>query len=161
MKINNNAVMKMLTLLLAAVALAFPAHSTWADDQVPFQGSAEGAIVGVAPDPAGVVLTVRAEGSATQLGRFTREESILFNPATGTLTGLIVFTAANGDQLFGTVQGGFVSPTLATGSYTFTGGTGRFQNASGAADFSLSSSDGVHFTVEFEGSLSSVGANKH
>ena len=160
MKTNCKTLSKMLTLLLTAVALAFPAHSNGANEQVPFQGSAEGAVVGVAPDPAGVVLTVQAEGYATQLGRFTREETILFNPATGTLTGLIVFTAANGDQLFGTVEGGFVSPTVATGTYTFTGGTGRFQNASGEADFSLSTSDGVHFAVEFDGSLSSVGANK-
>jgi hypothetical protein len=160
MKTNSNAVSKMLTLLLAAVALAFTVHSTWAKDQVPFQGSAAGAIVSVSPDPAGVVLAVLAEGNARHLGRFSREETILFNPATGALTGLIVFTAANGDQLFGTVEGGFVSPTRATGTYTFTGGTGRFKNASGEADFSLSSSDGVHFTVEFDGGLSSVGANK-
>ena len=159
MKTNINAISKTITLLLAAIALAFPAHSTWAKDQVPFQGSAEGAIVGASPDPDGVVLTVLAEGNATHLGRFTREETILFNPATGALTGLIVFTAANGDQLFGTVGGGFVSPTSATGTYTLTGGTGRFQNASGEAAFSLSTSDGVHFAVKFDGSLSSVGAN--
>ena len=160
MKTNINAVSKILTLLLAAVVLAFPAHSTWANDQVPFRGSAEGATVSVSPDPAGVVLTVLAEGNATYLGRFSREETILLNPATGALTGLIVFTAANGDQLFGTVAGGFVSPSRATGTYAFTGGTGLFQDASGEADFSLSTSDGVHFTVEFDGSLSSVGANK-
>ena len=160
MKTNSSAVSKMITLLLATVALAVSAHSTWANDQVPFQGSAKGAIVSVSPDPAGVVLVVLAEGNATQLGRFSREETILFNPATGVLTGLIVFTAANGDELFGTVEGGFVSPTTATGTYTFAGGTGRFQNASGEADFSLSTPDGVHFTVEFDGSLSSVGANK-
>ena len=160
MKTNSNAVSKILTLMVAALTLAFPLHSTWADDQVPFQGSAEGATVSVSPDPAGVVLLVLAEGDATHLGRFSREETILFNPATGALTGLIIFTAANGDQLSGTVEGGFITSGTATGTYTFTGGTGRFQNASGEADFSLSTSDGVHFTVEFEGSLSSVGANK-
>jgi hypothetical protein len=160
MKTNINAVSKMLTLLFAAVALAFVVHSTWASNQVLFQGNAEGATVNVSPDPAGVVLTVQAEGDATQLGRFSREETILFNPATGTLTGLIVFTAANGDELSGTVQGQFVSPTTALGTYTFTSGTGRFDNASGEADFSLATLDGVNFTVEFEGSLSTVGANK-
>ena len=160
MKTNSSTVSKMLTLLLVAVVLASAPHSILANDQVPFRGKAQGATVGVAPDPAGVVLTVQAEGNATHLGRFSREETILFNPATGTLTGLIVFTAANGDRLSGTVAGGFVSPTQATGTYTFTGGTGRFQNASGDAEFSLSTSDGVHFTVEFDGSLSSVGANK-
>jgi hypothetical protein len=127
---------------------------------VPFQGSAEGGIVNATPDPGGVVLTVAADGNATHLGKFSREETILFNPGTGVLTGVIVFTAANGDQLFGTVDGGFVSTTEATGSYIFTGGTGRFQNASGEADFFLTTPDGVHFTVEFDGSLSSVGSNK-
>jgi hypothetical protein len=160
MNTNSNSLPKVITLLLAAIALAFPVHSTRAEDQVPFQGSADGAIVGLVPDPGGVVLTVLAEGNAAYLGEFAREETILFNPATGVLTGLIVFTGANGDELFGTVDGGFVSDTEATGTYTFTGGTGRFQNASGEADFFLSTSDGVHFTVEFDGSLSSVGANK-
>lgn len=160
MKTSINTVSKIIMPLLAAIALAFPTHSTSAKDQVPFHGSAEGAIVSVSPDPGGVVLTVLAGGNATHLGQFSREETILFNPETGVLTGLVVFTAANGDQLFGTVEGGFVSDSEATGTYTFMGGTGRFKNASGEADFSLSSSDEVHFTVEFDGILSSVGANK-
>jgi hypothetical protein len=159
MKTNIKAVTKMLTHLLAAVALACTVPAAWADDQVPFQGSAEGAIASVSPDPGGVVLTVLAEGNATQLGRFSREETILLNPATGTVTGLIVFTAANGDQLFSGVVGGFISPNTATGTYTFTGGTGRFANATGGADFIISTPDGVHFSVEFNGTLSSVGSN--
>ena len=160
MKTNSNAVSKMFMLLLSVVALAFPAQSTWGADQVPFQGNAEGAIVSATPDPAGVVLVVLAEGNATQLGRFSREETILFNPATGTLSGLIVFTAANGDQLSGTVVGQFTSATTVAATYTFTGGTGRFANATGEADAFLSTADGVHFTVQFDGSLSSVGDNK-
>jgi hypothetical protein len=160
MKTSISAVSKVIMLLLSALAVAFPAHSTWAEDQVPFRGGAEGAIVGVSPDPDGLVLTVLAEGTATHLGRFSREETILFNPGTRSLTGLICFTAANGDLLFGTVDGGFVSPTEAAGTYTFVGGTGRFKNASGEAGFALSTSDGVNFTVAFDGSLSSVGANQ-
>ena len=160
MKTNHNATSKILTLLLAAVTLTVAAHPARVDGQVPFQGRAEGAIASVSPDPAGVVLTVLANGHATQLGQFSREEVVLFNPLTGTLTGDIVFTAANGDQLFGLVAGGFISPTTATGAYTFTGGTGRFTNASGRADFVLSTADGIHFSVEFEGTLSSVGSNK-
>jgi hypothetical protein len=160
MKTNSNTVSKMFTLLLTAVALAFTAHSTWAGDQVPFQGTAEGAIASASPDPGGVVLTVLAEGNATQLGRFSREETILLNPATGSVTGLIVFTAANGDQLFSGVVGGFISPNTATGTYTFIGGTGRFANATGGAEFIISTPDGVHFSVEFNGTLSSVGSNK-
>jgi hypothetical protein len=160
MKTYSNATSKILTLLLTAFTLAFAALSTWADDQVPFQGRAEGATTSVSPDPGGVVLTVLAEGNATSLGRFSREETVLFNPLTGTLSGTAVFTAANGDQLFGTLEGGFISPSTATGAYTFTGGTGRYANATGSADFVVSTPDGIHISVEFKGTLSSVGSNK-
>ena len=160
MKTNSNTTSKILTLLLTAFTLALATHSTWAGGQVPFQGRAEGATISVSPDPAGVVLTALAEGNATSLGRFSRDETVLFNPVTGGLTGIIVFTAANGDQLSCTVEGGFVSPTTATGTYTFTGGTGRFVNATGSADFVVATPDGVHFSVEFKGTLSSVGSNK-
>ena len=160
MKISINATSKIFTLLLAAITLACAMTSARAKDQVPFKGSADGAIVGVAPDPGGLVFTVQAEGNATHLGRFTREETVLFNPATGSLTGDIVFTAADGDQLFVSVDGGFISPTEATGTYTITGGTGRFVNATGSAGFVLLTPDGAHFSVEFEGTLSSVGSNK-
>ena len=160
MKTNLNVTSKLLTLLLAAFTLACTTLSTRADDQVPFQGKAEGATTNVTPDPGGVVLTVHAEGNATSLGRYSREEVLLFNPATGIVSGSIVFTAANGDELIGTVAGGFVSPTTATGTYTFTGGTGRFANATGGADFVVTTPDGANFTVEFKGTLSSVGSNK-
>jgi hypothetical protein len=156
MKTNSSTTWKILTLLLAA----FAAFSTWAVDQVPFQGSAEGSVVSVSPDPAGAVLTVLAEGNATSLGRFSREETVLFNPLTGTLTGLVIFTAANGDQLFGTLAGGFVSATTATGAYTFTGGTGRFANATGTANFVVTTADGIHLSVEIQGTISSVGSAK-
>jgi hypothetical protein len=160
MKTNNNVIMKMLTLVLTAVALAFPTHSALADDQVPFQGRAAGAIANVTPDPGGLVFTVLAQGNATQLGRFSRQETILFNPTTGSLAGQIVFTAANGDHLICAVVGGFTSPTTAAGTYTFTGGTGRFANATGGAQFAISTPDGVHFSVEFNGTLSSIGSAK-
>jgi hypothetical protein len=145
--------------LLVALTVAFGSHCVWASDSVPFKGGAEGAIVSATPDPAGLLVTVIAEGDATYLGRFSREEILLLNPGTGTIAGTIVFTAANGDQLSGVVAGQFTSPTTVAGTYTFTGGTGRFGNATGEADFSLDTADGIHFTVEFAGSLSSVGAN--
>src|SRR4029450_13184779 len=80
MTTNSNATSKILTLLLAAVALACTVPPVWAKDQVPFRGSAEGAIASALPDPGGVLLTVLAEGKATHLGRFSREEMVLFNP---------------------------------------------------------------------------------
>jgi hypothetical protein len=146
--------------LLAALTVVFGPHCVCASDSVPFKGSAEGAIVSASPDPAGLLVTAIADGDATYLGRFSREELLLLDPGTGSIAGTIVFTAANGDQLSGVVAGQFTSATTVAGTYVFTGGTGRFENATGAADFSLATADGIHFEVEFAGSLSSVGANK-
>ena len=145
-------------MLLLAALTAPCCFSVWATDSVPFKGRGEGAIVGSVPHPAGVLVRVHAEGEATQLGRFSRDESVLLNPTTGSIAGTVVFVAANGDQLSGVLAGQFTSATTVAGTYTFTGGTGRFENATGEADFSLSTPDGVHFTVQFAGSLSSVGA---
>ena len=149
------------TLLLAAVALAFGPQSVRGGDSVPFKGSAEGAIVSATPDPGGVLAPTLAEGYATHLGRFTREEVVLLNPVTGTINGTLVFTAANGDQLFGTVAAQFTSPTDVVGTITFTGGTGRFEHATGQTDAILYTPDGTHFSVEFDGSISSAGTNRN
>jgi len=160
MKANSHSKSKILTLLVTAVMLASTALPTWAGDQVPFKGRGEGTVTNAVPDPGGVVLTVLVQGNSTSLGRYSREETVLFDPNTGSLTGLVVFTAANGDELFATVEGGFISASTATGTYTFTGGTGRFANATGSAEFVVSSPDGIHVSVKFKGTLSSVGSNK-
>src|SRR4051812_20358978 len=94
-------------LVLLALIGVFGPHAVWASDSVPFKGSAEGAIVSASPDPAGLLVTVIADGNATHLGRFSREEVLILNPGTGTIAGTIVFTAANGDQLSGLVAGQF------------------------------------------------------
>lgn len=149
-----------ITLLVAAVTMALGMPSLCAGGSVPFKGSAEGAIVSSTPVPDGVLLTTVASGRASHLGQFTREETLVLDPGTGTLIGTLVFTAANGDQLFGDVAAQFTSPTTVVGTITFTGGTGRFENATGEAEAIVSSADGIHFSVEFEGSVSSVGSNK-
>jgi hypothetical protein len=134
--------------LFMFLGLALPLR---AEAGTPFIGKAKGQITGFLPGPGGVAITTFAEGHTTQLGRFSREENLLLDPNTGAFTGIIVFTAANGDKLFGTVTGNFISPTDAVGSYTFTGGTRRFKLASGGADFVVASSDGIHFNVTFRG----------
>ena len=160
MKTHTTTATNKLLRLLLAPALMLVSHSAWAGDQVPFKGKVKGAAVNMAPDPAGVVLTLRATGRATHLGHCTRQEVILFNPVTGTLTGTMVFTAANGDQLFAIVAGGFTSPTTAIGTYTLTGGTGRFSDSSGSAGFEVTTPDGINFVAEFDGRISSVGSDK-
>src|SRR4051812_15027592 len=115
-------------LALALTGLVAPA--TAADR--PFKGQASGAIVALDPSTgAGVALYT---GQATHLGRFTRTESFALD-SLGVIPGTIVFTAANGDQLHVVLDGQFTSPTTAEGTYEFNGGTGRFRDAAGTADF--------------------------
>jgi hypothetical protein len=126
--------------------------SSKADVQsVPFKGVADAVITGAVQQGDETHLTVSATGRATHLGEFTRTESLVL--AGGVVTGTVVFTAANGDQLHADVAGGFTSPTTVAGTYTFTGGTGRFADATGVADFAGVTADGAHFTITFDGSI--------
>jgi len=106
-------------------------------------------VTGVVP-PNGLI--IESTGTATHLGRFTREERLFLNPD-GSFSGTIVFTAANGAELWADFEGAFTSPTTAEGTCTFTGGTGRIQDATGSATFEASTPDGVHVEVTFEGTI--------
>ena len=137
---------------LALIALFSATSTVGLASNVPFKGWANGEITGFLPGPNGVLITAVAEGNATHLGKFTREEHLLLNPETGAFTGDVTFTAADGSQLTATLTGQLTS-TGALGSYTFTGGTGRFADTTGSADFSVVQSDPVHFAVEFDGNF--------
>jgi hypothetical protein len=126
---------------------------------VPFKGRADAVVTGVELEPDGIHLTATATGVATHLGHFTREEQTVVHED-GTLVGSLILTAANGDQLFVVFEGAFTSPTTAAGSYTITGGTGRLANASGEAGFVVVTSDGIHFAVTFDGTISSRGGSQ-
>ena len=138
--------------LLALVLLGCITQSTAAKD-VPMRGSGSGMITSLTPGPNGVEITAVGEGEATHLGKFTREESILLNPSTGTATGTIVFTAADGSELHCAFTGGFTGANTIGGTYTFSSGTGRFANASGSASFVVTQSDMVNFTFGFAGTI--------
>jgi hypothetical protein len=114
-------------------------------------------VVDVVPVGTGVQLTIHASGTANQLGHYERVEVLQLDPATGSFSGTIEFVAANGDGLHVTFTGGFVSATTALGTYTITGGTGRFEGATGSAEFEAVSPDGVQVSVDFAGTISSVG----
>ena len=77
-------------------------------------------------------------GNATHLGRFTNTGHVNFtpdasNPTILHPTGGGVFTAANGDKLNFVIISGALDLTtgIGTGDFAFTGGTGRFANATG------------------------------
>jgi hypothetical protein len=109
--------------------------------QLPFRGTFTGEDRGVLNcpptcPPTTLRVTGKDTGEATHLGHFTAiYEDVVYIPAT-TGTGTLTFTAANGDELFTTYEGGqteFVPPDLSTLTLvaTITGGTGRFAAATG------------------------------
>jgi hypothetical protein len=77
-------------------------------------------------------------GNATHLGMFTNTGKVNFTPDASNPnilhpTGGGVFTAANGDKLNFVIISGALDLTtgIGTGDFEFTGGTGRFANATG------------------------------
>src|SRR5262249_46245804 len=110
-----------------------------AADQVPFTATGTVVITGVTHLPGGLIqLDGSVSGNASHLGNFTgpitRIQDHQGNFATTT-----VFIGANGtDSVFLAVSGNLESPKgsscvfISTGTYTVTGGTGAFANATGS-----------------------------
>ena len=119
-----------------ALAAAAPAR--------PFRLTAEGhANPDFSLGPCNVVNTELGTGVAQHLGRVTWQATEVAdfcvdpaNPGLAAVSGQLVVTAANGDQLTAsgqsTVHADFAKDTLTiTGTFTITGGTGRFAGATG------------------------------
>jgi hypothetical protein len=115
---------------------------------VPFSGTLTGEAAYI-PNPRncdiGFTTVTDAQGTASHLGRtiFHSEHCIVPTPDGGQIVGgVLVLTAANGDELHGTYTGSFGAfppigePIVVTGTWIFSGGTGRFANASGTAQMS-------------------------
>ncbi|HEX9940911.1 MAG TPA: hypothetical protein VGG03_02745 [Thermoanaerobaculia bacterium] len=95
---------------------------------------------------AGTVIegTIQATGRATHLGLFTETGTLAFAPDPNDpnrvlASGSATFTAANGDELNGVITDASLDLTtgIGTGVFSFTGGTGRFEDASGSATFTV------------------------
>ncbi len=134
---------------LAILGLTFP---TAAGEAVPFKGLANEVVTSAEMVGDELHLTTSATGLATHLGLFTWKESVVIYQD-GTLHGSLVIIAANGDELWADIDGRFISPTTVSATYTFTGGKGRFANASGGADVVAVTSDLIHVAVTFEGTI--------
>jgi len=136
----------------------------------PFKESyhSTGTITADARCPSPLLLeSYRGEGTATHTGKYDIVNSHCLNPATGALTnGTFVKTAANGDQLFGTYEGttSVIQPPAPigvfeiTGTVTFTGGTGRFTEATGTTTMSgIEQADFSQTPIETQDELTMVG----
>lgn len=124
--------------LLLLVVTSFAVWSSAAaKTAVPMKGSVDVEVTYL-PDFPNQKVYIQGDGTgnATHLGKFTVHYDIVLNLQTQTGTGTATFVAANGDQLF-TNNSATVSPTgnpnenRLDETYVVTGGTGRFEGASG------------------------------
>ena len=129
-RIGSGLVVAVLTLC----GLAAPA----AANQVPFTATGTAVITGVTHLPGGLTqVNFSTSGSATHLGEFTGPLTRIQNHQ-GTFGSTAVIVGANGtDSVFLTISGEFETSrdkcvVTSTGTYTVTGGTGAFANATGS-----------------------------
>jgi len=93
-----------------------------------------------AGNPIGAIPT--GSGTATHLGQWTVAGKVNYTPdAQGKIhsSGDATITAANGDKLYVTIDG-ILDPGagMDQGTFYFVGGTGRFENVTGSANFVVS-----------------------
>src|SRR2546422_6247128 len=137
--------------MLGAFPMAFATHST------PFNGSFTGSFTLLSATAA----TITGTGHFEHLGKTTFANTASETGAAETCEGGFVaneqetFTAANGDELFSSATdvGCPTSPTAfqLTASFTITGGTGRFADASGSGTTQLTGVDTSMTTGTFSG----------
>jgi hypothetical protein len=144
-------VMNTALLLQAAALLLTLPITVKADQTVPFRGSLQGFEVD-SFGPSTLLAEGSGTGTATQLGRFTITWEVVVDLASGVGTGSAQLIAPNGDVLTADVLGhGSVTSNgfSIEEDYTVTGGTGRFDGATG----SLAVHRLVAFTGEAVGTL--------
>ena len=127
--------------VMVCVALGLSVTVAAKASSKPFKASIH-SVAAPTPTSDPCVLSNAEVGSAqvTHLGKSTMESNELVNlcsnPDGADITGQFTMTAANGDQLFGTydtlghLDFGNDEVTF-SGQFTITGGTGRFQDATG------------------------------
>ena len=130
-RIGSSLVVVVLTLC----GLAAPA----AANQVPFTATGTAVITKVTHLPGGLTqVDFSVSGTATHLGNVTGPTTRIQDHQ-GNFSTTTVIVGANGtDSVFLTISGSFESPhgnkcvVTSTGTYTVTGGTGAFANATGS-----------------------------
>jgi len=104
--------------------------------ELPFNGSFTRESHAAFEPPLTLVISGTEAGTATHLGRFAATSEDRVNTTVNTSTGTFNLTAANGDQLWTTTEGGAnesIPPNVSkvTLTATIVDGTGRFAGAKG------------------------------
>jgi hypothetical protein len=128
---------------------------------VPFKGRSGGHSIAVSFDPVAGISYGRVEGKgrASHVGRFTVTADVAVEVATGIPHGTWTITAANGDELFMDMTGHGIDAHHGFGEFTITGGTGRFEGATGYYEqiitfaVPLGTADVIAYTDVFEGTI--------
>lgn len=102
--------------------------------------------------------TFVGSGQATHLGRYSESGTVAFSPTSDPavfhIDGTITYTAANGDELNATASGELNTKTGAiTATLTYTGGTGRFDDAEGTSTLTGQLAEGGSITVSVRGTI--------
>ena len=153
--------------LVVSTVLLFSCGQASAGKAVPFKGVAEEQAISAVPvDPDHVFVTTVGGGSATHLGAFTFVSPHLSGLSDFSIDGTQMFTAANGDELDADIVGQLHPEVDASGHVflvgdvtgTITGGTGRFDNASGSFTFSIVfDTQTFHSTATIDGMIQFAG----
>jgi hypothetical protein len=165
--------------VLIMALTAFSANAVTAGEFVPLRGEVTGhySTVGAVPDLAcegGLTLSVLGsiEGHLSGIGKYTENQDITFSTCDSTYFGTGIATTANGDLTFNEFSGQYLpdpvpgnpEATLTLTHGVITGGTGRFEDATGTwvangIRVPLSLTESMQ-TLEVEGMISSVGSTK-
>ena len=152
------------SLAMAALTTMGLSGSAAAAEQVTFSGSLEGFETQTLLDPPFLYTVGTGSGNATQLGKYTYTMPHVVNLSTRAGVGTFELVAANGDTLVGTLTGQ-ATPPDANGVISIveeliiTGGTGRFEGATGAFEIHRVYDRPNNVTTgTFEGTVSSPGS---
>jgi hypothetical protein len=151
------------SLALAALTTLGLSGSAAAGEQVTFSGTLEGSEGQRSIDFPYLSTTTTGSGIATELGKYTFTMPHLVNLNTRAGVGSFEFVAANGDTLVGTMTGQAtpISDTVVSivEEVIITGGTGRFDGATGAFEIQRIYDQVANWTTgTFEGTISSPGS---
>ena len=127
-----------LTLMLFLLLGTIPASAV----ERPFALNGAGVATLITDDAGNLIGAIpTGSGTATHLGQWTVTGTVKYTPDNGVLrsSGEATLTAANGDKLQFEIDG-ILDPVAAVdqGVFRFVGGTGRFEGASGSANFVVS-----------------------